>query len=80
MFIFGSQYLRGSTPQKDQWEHDMENMKKYGFNTIRAWLVWSHIEKAENEIDYDYISDFLTCAKQYDLNVGLLFHLHACPA
>lgn len=80
MFIFGTQYLRGSTPHRDQWERDMENMKKCGFNTIRAWMVWSHIEKAEGEIDYDYISSFLKCASQYDLNVGLLFHLHACPA
>lgn len=80
MFIFGTQYLRGSTPQRDQWERDMENMKNYGFNTIRAWLVWSHIEKEEGKIDYKYISDFLECAQKYDLNVGLLFHLHACPA
>ena len=80
MFIFGTQYLRGSTPHPDQWERDMENMKNRGFNTIRAWMVWSHIEKAEGEIDYDYISSFLNCAEKYDLNVGLLFHLHACPA
>lgn len=80
MFVFGTQYLRGSTPQRDQWERDMENMKKYGFNTIRAWLVWNFIEKAEGEIDYEYISGFLECAEKYDLNVGLLFHLHACPA
>ena len=80
MFVFGTQYLRGSTPQRDQWERDMENMKKCGFNTIRAWMVWSHIERAEGEIDYDYISSFLNCAEKYDLNVGLLFHLHACPA
>ncbi len=80
MFTFGTQYLRGITPHKDQWEQDMENMKKYGFNTIRAWMVWSHIEKAEGEIDYEYISAFLNCAQKYDLNVGLLFHLHACPA
>ena len=62
MFIFGTQYLRGSTPHPDQWERDMENMKNHGFNTIRAWMVWSHIEKAEGEIDYDYISSFLNCA------------------
>lgn len=80
MFVFGTQYLRGSSPARDQWERDMENMKKYGFNTIRAWLVWNFIEKAEGEIDYDYITGFLECAKKYDLNVGLLFHMHACPA
>ncbi|MBO5275017.1 MAG: beta-galactosidase [Clostridia bacterium] len=80
MFVFGTQYLRGFTPERDQWERDMENMKKIGFNTIRAWLVWNAVERREGEIDYDYIEQFLTCAKQYELQVGLLFHLHACPA
>ena len=80
MFVYGTQYLRGFTPEKDQWERDMENMKKLGFNTIRAWLVWNAIERSEGNIDYRYISDFLNLAEQYDLQVGLLFHLHACPA
>ena len=80
MFVFGSQYLRGATPERDQWEKDMENMKKLGFNTIRAWLVWNAIELREGEIDRKYITDFLDCAKKYDLQVGLLFHMHACPA
>lgn len=80
MFTFGTQYLRGATPAKDQWMRDMENMKKLGFNTIRAWLVWNIIEKAEGEIDYDYIDSFLACARANDLRVGLLFHMHACPA
>lgn len=80
MFVFGTQYLRGYTPERDQWEKDMESMKKLGFNTIRAWLVWNAIEKTEGNIDYLYISDFLNLANKYDLQVGLLFHLHACPA
>ena len=79
MFVFGTQYLRGSTPERDQWKRDMENMKKLGFNTIRGWLVWNCIERREGEIDYDYIADFLNCAEDFDLQVGLLFHLHACP-
>ncbi len=80
MFVYGTQYLRGFTPEREQWEKDMESMKKLGFNTIRAWLVWNCIEPSEGNIDYRYISDFLTLADQYDLQVGLLFHLHACPA
>ena len=80
MFVFGTQYLRGASPERDQWERDLANIKAYGFNTIRAWLVWNAIEKAEGEIDYDYISSFLDCAQRNDLQVGLLFHMHACPA
>lgn len=79
MFVFGSQYLRGTTPERDQWLRDMENMKKLGFNTIRGWMVWNTLEQREGDIDYDYISTFLESAEQFDLQVGLLFHLHACP-
>ncbi len=80
MYIFGTQYLRGATPERDQWDRDMENMAKMGFNTLRAWLVWNTCEKADGEIDHDYITGFLDCAKKHGLDVGLLFHLHAAPA
>ena len=36
-------------------------------------------EPAEGEIDYDYISTFLKTAEENELQVGLLFHLHASP-
>lgn len=80
MFVYGTQYLRGATPSRDQWDRDMYNMKSLGFNTIRAWLVWNTIERREGDIDYDYIGTFLDTAKKNGLDVGLLFHMHACPA
>lgn len=79
MFVYGTQYLRGTTPEPDQWKRDMENMKNLGFNTIRAWLVWNCLERRQGEIDTEYISRFLDCAADFDLQVGLLFHLHAGP-
>ena len=79
MFTFGTQYLRGATPDKEQWKRDFENMKRHGFNTIRAWLVWNTIEQREGEINEKYITDFLKLAEDFELDVGLLFHLHACP-
>lgn len=80
MFVFGTQYLRGASPERTEWERDLYNIKESGFNTVRAWLVWNAIERAEGEIDYEYISTFLDIAKRNELDVGLLFHMHACPA
>ncbi len=80
MFVFGTQYLRGATPARDQWEKDLYNIRSYGFNTVRAWFLWNTLEKAEGEIDYDYIDTFLSIARKNDIDVGILFHLHACPA
>ncbi len=79
MFTFGTQYLRGATPAKEDWKRDLENIKKHGFNTIRAWLVWNTIEPREGEINEKYLTDFLNIAEDNELQVGLLFHLHASP-
>lgn len=79
MFVYGTQYLRGTTPEPDQWKRDMENMKKLGFNTLRGWLVWNCLERRQGEIDTEYIARFLESAAEFDLQVGLLFHLHAGP-
>ena len=79
MFVFGTQYLRGASPERDQWEKDLKNIKKCGFNTIRAWLVWNALEREEGKIDYEYISSFLKLVQENGLKVGLLFHMHACP-
>lgn len=79
MFVFGTQYLRGFTPARDQWMRDFENMKRMGFNTVRGWLVWNAIELREGEIDHEYLHAFLDAAEQNDIGLGLLFHLHAAP-
>ena len=79
MFVYGTQYLRGTTPEPDQWKRDMENMKALGFNTLRGWLVWNCLERRQGQIDTEYIARFLDTAAEFDLQVGLLFHLHAGP-
>lgn len=80
MFVFGSQYLRGESPRQEDWNRDMANMKKLGFNTIRAWLVWSTVEPGEGQINEDYLSGFMDTAEKNGLQVGFLFHLHGAPA
>ncbi len=80
MFTYGTQYLRGATPEQDQWEKDIIKMKELGFNTVRAWLVWNAIEKDDGVIDKEYITKFLDITEKYGMKVGLLFHLHAAPA
>lgn len=78
-FPFGSQYLRGLTPARDDWARDMANMRAAGFNTIRAWLVWGVVEPKPGEIDTDYLDGFLNLAAEHELQVGMLLHLHGCP-
>ena len=46
MFTFGTQYLRGASPDRSEWEKDMIHMRDLGFNTIRIWIVWNAFEDA----------------------------------
>ncbi len=78
-FVFGSQYLRGMTPFREDWRKDMAAMGGLGFNTIRAWLVWGVLEPQEGQVDVGQIRDFLDLAHEHNLKVGLLFHLYGCP-
>ncbi|MBQ7728397.1 MAG: beta-galactosidase [Clostridia bacterium] len=80
MFTFGTQYLRGASPDRSEWEKDMAHMQRLGFNTIRIWIVWNAFERREGEVDTDTVRDFLNLAEKYRLQVGILFHLHAAPA
>lgn len=79
MFVFGAQYLRGFTPYREDWDRDMALMKKCGFNTVRAWIVWNAVQKNETDIDYDYLNKFLDAAGKNDIKVGFLFHLRGAP-
>ena len=79
MFVFGTQYLRGFTPYREDWEKDFAEMKKRGFNTVRAWIVWNAVQKSEAEIDFDYLNEFLDAAGKNDIKVGFLFHLRGAP-
>jgi len=78
--IFGTQYLRGDTPYDTDWARDLENIEKQGFNTIRAFIVWSHLEISDGVINFDYLDRFLDAVEKTGLGVGMLFHLPAAPA
>ena len=80
MFTFGTQYLRGASPDPSEWEKDMIHMHELGFNTIRIWVVWNAFERREGEVDTGTIRKFLDLAETHELQVGILFHLHAAPA
>jgi beta-galactosidase GanA len=79
VFVLGTQYLRGETPHRADWDRDLAAVRGAGFNTVRAWLVWNVLEPAPGRIDHRYLHEFLDAAGRNGLRVGLLFHLHAAP-
>jgi len=78
-FVFGVQYLRGETPERTDWARDLENIRRLGFNIVRAWLVWGTLEPAEGDIDFGYLEEFARLAEENRLDVIWLFHMHGAP-
>ncbi len=78
-FVFGTQYLRGASPARSEWERDFDTIAALGFNTVRVWLVWGYLEPKEGEIDFESIETLLALAEKKSLRIIFLFHLHAIP-
>ena len=79
LFTFGTQYLRGCSPDRSQWAKDLKLISELHFNTIRVWLVWGILEPADGVVDFDYIDEILNLAEKNHLRVIFLFHLHGAP-
>ena len=79
IYTFGTQYLRGYSPDRSQWARDLRLISELHFNTIRVWLVWGILEPADGQVDFDYIDEILKLAEQNHLRVIFLFHLHSAP-
>ena len=79
LFTFGTQYLRGYSPDRSQWAKDLKLISELHFNTIRVWLVWGILEPADGVVDFDYIDEILNLAEKNHLRVIFLFHMHGAP-
>ena len=79
MFPFGAQYLRGATPEPEDWDRDLKLAGELGFNTMRAWLCWGYLEPEEGRINLDYLDRFLNTMGKYKLKAVLLFNMYGAP-
>jgi len=49
---FGSQYYRYPTPLQQDWDTDLANMKKAGFNTVKFMLLWKSGNRSRDSYDF----------------------------
>jgi len=68
---FGSQYYRAPSPAADQWERDLENLARLGFNTVKFWVQWRWNHPSENRFFFDDIDELMDLAQKYKLRVML---------
>ena len=79
-FMFGAQYYRAPTPGEEQWERDLKNFKKNGFNTIKIWAQWSTNNPARGVYDFSDIERLLNLAGRFDIRVIINVILDVMPA
>jgi len=77
---FGSQYYRAPSPHKEDWEKDLSNMSKLGFNTVKYWVQWRWNNPAEGKYYFDDIDRLMELARKNNLKVMLNTIFDVAPA
>ena len=52
-FPYGAVYFRKSNPPREDWERDYKTASEDGNNVFRHWFLWSAIEIAPGQFDWD---------------------------
>ncbi len=52
-FPYGAVYYRRSNPPREDWERDYRTAAEDGMNTFRHWFLWSAIEIAPGQYDWE---------------------------
>lgn len=70
-------YAKSTDWPLEQWDDDLSNMKKMGFNIARIFVPWDRIERREGEFDFSKQDHFMELAEKYEigvlLNIGGVF-------
>lgn len=74
---YGFQYYRATTPLREDWEKDLENIKSYGFNTIKLFALWRWNNPKDGVYYFDDMDELMNLAHKNNLKViiNILFDL-----
>lgn len=67
--IFGAQYYRYPFPEEACWARDLENMRALGFNTVKLWAVWNHLEPVRGQFRFEALDKLMALAQANGLKV-----------
>lgn len=78
-YPYGVAYYRPPTPLPKYWTKDLENIRKSGFNTIRANAFWSWIEPSEREFDFSELDELCHLTQKNNLKILLTTYMVSAP-
>jgi beta-galactosidase len=70
-FLFGVQYYRAPTPEQEDWESDLANIRSNGFRDIKLWVQWRWTHRAEDEFYFADTDRLMDLAQQNGLRVTI---------
>ena len=78
-YIYGAQYYRAPTPARENWDGDLANIRRKGFNTVKFWVQWRWSERREGEYYWDDLDELMRLADKHGLKVVLNLILDVMP-
>jgi beta-galactosidase len=78
-FPYGAVYFRKSNPPRQDWERDYQTAREDGMNLFRHWFMWSAIEIAPGEYDWEEYDRQLDLAAANGLKTIIAEFVTAAP-
>lgn len=78
-FVYGSQYYRAPTPEREHWAEDLASLKARGFNTVKYWVQWRWSERRQGEYYWKDLDELMDLAATNGLKVVLNLILDVMP-
>ena len=78
-FPYGAVYFRKSNPPGEDWERDYRTASEDGNNTFRHWFLWSAIEMAPGQFDWEDYDRQLDLAAESGIKTIIAEMITAAP-
>jgi len=81
-FPVGVEYYRGPTPRQDVWDGDFATIRAAGFNIVRSFSMWNHMEPRQGKYELEDFDLMFDLAEKHGLSVWMDVALAthgACP-
>lgn len=78
-FPYGAVYFRKSNPPKADWERDYKTASEDGMNVFRHWFMWSAVEIAPGEFDWEDYDRQLDLAARNGIKTIIAEMITAAP-
>jgi beta-galactosidase len=78
-FPYSAVYFRKSNPPKSDWQRDYKTASEDGMNIFRHWFLWSAIEIAPDQFNWDDYDKQLDLAAQNGIKTIIAEMITAAP-